>query len=60
MARRSIILSIPVDKHKPLAEAMKKARESMNLLTNEELIVEWLVRDKLLPKKFKLFDKVKK
>lgn len=56
LGRRSMMLSIPVVKHAPFVAALKEARESYEVNTNEELLVEFLKDGDLLPSDFSLFE----
>lgn len=60
LARRSVILSIPVQKHKLFAEAMRKLREMMEVRTNEEAIVKLMQKNGYFKDDFVLFEKSKK
>ena len=55
LQRRSLILSIPVKVHAELVDAMKKAREDLDVNTTEEMIVELLKKGGYLKKKFRIF-----
>jgi len=56
LARRSMILSIPLKKHEKFTEALKNARKHYNVDSNEELVVEMLRVGGFLKRKFRLFD----
>lgn len=56
LQRRSLILSIPVSKHAILVAALQAARDSFDVNTNEEMIVEMLKVGGFLKKKFRIFE----
>jgi len=56
LARRSMILSIPLKKHETLVKGMKRARKDLNVDTNEELLVALLKAQGFLKSKFVLFE----
>ena len=56
LARRSIVMSVPVVRHAAFAQALTDARERHSAPTNEELFSHYLRSDGLLPDDFVMFD----
>ena len=59
LAIRAVILSIPMEHHEAIAEALKEAREDFAVKTNEEAVVHLLQEAGYLDVKLRLFNEKK-